>query len=274
MTSADIPFTLSITDLERWQYSRADIERLLYLDPDGCFKAVVDGERVGITTAMSYEGLGWIGNVVVLPDYRGKGLGSELVNHAMNYLEKIGCETICLNSYLHTIDFYENLGFKGEYENVRYVGKTTSNHQSATDTISSHNIDVIVEFDEKYFGASRRKLLLRLREEFPKTFICLRRKNISGYLVGQVNEGFCEIAPWVIDTNEFEIAKDLWQTLSSRVGGISIGFTAPAPSESAKSLAIELEFSNVMTTLRMYHGKKFNMGKPEGVIGIGGLEKG
>lgn len=274
MTRADIPFALTITDLEKWEYSKADIERLLYLDPDGCFKAVVGGKGVGITTAISYDGLGWIGNVVVLPEHQGKGLGSELVTHAMNYLEKNGCETICLNSYLHKITFYENLGFKGEFENQRYVGKIMTNHLSAADTISSINIDRVIEFDGKYFGANRRKLLQRLKQEFPETFIFLQRGNKSGYLVGQVNERFCEIAPWVIDSSGLEIAKHLLHILSSKIEGISIGFTAPAPSENAKSLVQWLGLSKVMTTLRMYHGKKFHMGKLEGVIGLGGLEKG
>ena len=53
-----------------------------------------------------------IGRIATLKDYRGKGLGSALVNALCEKAESLGADKIYLEAQLHAIPFYERLGFK------------------------------------------------------------------------------------------------------------------------------------------------------------------
>ena len=52
-----------------------------------------------------------IGRVVVLPEYRGKGLGRKVVTEAEAWLKELGCGGIVINSRDVAVGFYEKLGY-------------------------------------------------------------------------------------------------------------------------------------------------------------------
>jgi GNAT superfamily N-acetyltransferase len=272
MRPADIPTAIALTDIEDWGCTPGIFRRLMHLDPRGCLKAVLDGEMIGLTTATSYGDAGWIGNVIVHTRHRGKGIGVQLVESAIGYLEGTGAETVRLNSYIHVTSLYGALGFKGEYENVRYNGVIKPGGGPAPQS-SSHFGDV-VSFDERYFGCSRKRLLWRLRREFPRTFISAGDGDVKGYIVGQVEEGSCEVAPWVVDHRRKECARELWRALAEIVGETRVAFTAPLPCEQASSIARWAGLKRGFRTLRMCRGRRGHGGRPAGTIALGGLEKG
>jgi len=272
MRRADIPVAIALTDLEDWGCTPEIFERLMYLDPDGCLKAVVDGEMVGLTTATSYGDVGWIGNVIVHTRHRGKGIGILLVEGAIEYLEQTGAETIRLNSYIHVSSLYGALGFKGEFENVRYNGIIKPSGEPPRP--SSTDFADVVSFDRRYFGCSRKRLLSRLRREFPRTFISMEDGGVEGYIVGQVEEGSCEIAPWVVDHRDRECARKLWRALAAKVGETRVALSAPVPCELASSIARWASLKKGFRTLRMYRGRRAHGGRPAGTLALGGLEKG
>ncbi len=271
MRRADIPAATALTDLENWGCTPAIFSRLMRLDPGGCLKAVAGGETVGITTATSYGEVGWIGNVIVSPERRGDGIGRELVEHAIDYLENAGAETIRLNSYLHVTTLYESLGFKGEFENVRLHGVMGSGGRVPPPSLP---LDDVVSFDTRYFGADRGRLLATLMEEHPRTFLSMRSEGVAGYLVGQVEEGSCEIAPWVVDPRHPEIARRLWRSLVTLIGRVKVALTAPTICKQAAEIARWAGLEEGSRTLRMYRGKRAHGGNPAGTIALGGLEKG
>ncbi len=274
MSLRDIPFAISITDLEGWNYFPADFRRLLRLSPKGCFKAVVGGKRVGLTTAVAYGRVGWVGNVIVQPGFRGRGVGGDLVGTAIAYLQSEGVETIRLNSYLETVQFYEDLGFKGEYENIRFTGQVVGNVGSQINCDPCKDIQQVISMDKRFFGANRSDLLSSLSSEFPKTFLCVGKQKLRGYIVGQVHDGFCEIAPWVANPVNNSAAKELWQGLQKELGKMQVAFTAPSRSKQAVDAARWMGLRRDFRTLRMSMGKNAYKGRPEGILGLAGLDKG
>ena len=52
-----------------------------------------------------------IGRVVVLPEYRGKGLGRRVVCEAENWLRELGCTTAVVESRDVAVGFYRKLGY-------------------------------------------------------------------------------------------------------------------------------------------------------------------
>jgi len=273
----DIAFAIRLTDLERWGYTRADFERLLALEPNGCFVAELGGKRVGITCSTAYGPLAFLGAVIVNPKVRGKGVGDALLRATLDYLDARGVETVRLNAYLNVVPFYERLGFHGEYENGRYAGHLRSSGTAprAVRVVRDDQITALAEFDAPLFGAGRAVLLARLAREFPQTFLVAEtRGRIRGYIVGNPSDSGCEVGPWVVDPESADAASELLHALVAIVRPEEIAMSIPKANPRESKLVEELRLHEVFRTLRMYRGKRGFEGHPEAIFAMAGLEKG
>ncbi len=52
-----------------------------------------------------------LGRLAVLKEYRGKGIGSDVVREALEHVKKSGGHSLMLHSQCHAVPFYEKLGF-------------------------------------------------------------------------------------------------------------------------------------------------------------------
>src|SRR5882672_9524967 len=112
MTMADIPAGMRLKDLARWNQTPADWARFLRSSPEGCFVAECDGHVCGTATTIVYEDrFAWIGMVLVDPLYRGRGIGTALLEGAIQYLDERGVPTLKLDATPQGKPLYEKLGF-------------------------------------------------------------------------------------------------------------------------------------------------------------------
>lgn len=105
---------------ERWFTDNVpeDIERDLMFQDVACL--CVNGEIVSFIMFTSLDGTININIMGTHPDYRGKGLGTAIMNYFFKYVKSLGFEEIKLftvppevkPSYKETVDFYEKNGFK------------------------------------------------------------------------------------------------------------------------------------------------------------------
>ena len=77
--------------------SREGIERFLKRNPQTNFVAYGDGKLIGAILSGHDGRRGYIYHTVVLPEYRRKGIGSVLVDTAVDSLRKEGITRVCLN---------------------------------------------------------------------------------------------------------------------------------------------------------------------------------
>lgn len=63
-----------------------------------------------------------IERVVVIPDYRGKGVGSLVIREAERWLKEKGIKKIRIHSRLCATPFYEKLGYTTNYEEIEGTG--------------------------------------------------------------------------------------------------------------------------------------------------------
>lgn len=70
--------------------SREGIARFLDRNPETCFVAEADGRLIGTIMAGNDGRRGYIYHTAVHPNYRGRGIGSALVQAAIQALERLG----------------------------------------------------------------------------------------------------------------------------------------------------------------------------------------
>ncbi len=99
-----------------WQPPRK-IDWMLYhirSSPHNNLVALVDGEMIGFSMVHDWGSLGWLGPIVVAPEWQGLGLGRDLTLRSRLILEERGCQTIALETWPHfprNVALYIKSGF-------------------------------------------------------------------------------------------------------------------------------------------------------------------
>ena len=94
--------------------SREGIEKYLARNPETCFVAEEDGNIAGVIIAGNDGRRGYIYHTAVNPDYRCRGIGSELVDKALNVLKSLSINKVALVVFLRNENgnaFWEKVGF-------------------------------------------------------------------------------------------------------------------------------------------------------------------
>ena len=162
MVSKDFGFARYLTETVGWNYSISDFERLSYFEPEGCFVAEQNGEPVGIVTTTTYGKLAWIGSLIVLKHYHGRGIGSELTRNAIRYLRTKGVETVRLDAVPKAIPLYKRLGFKEEYDSLRFIGTGQKMICREVSQMENKDLESVILLDTRFFGTNRERVLRRV----------------------------------------------------------------------------------------------------------------
>ena len=275
----DIDFAYKLDVMEQWGDTRRDIRRMFSYEPEGCFIAEVDGEPVGHVFSVSYKRLGWIGLLILGAEHRRRGIGTLLTKKAMAYLLSCGVETIKLEAVHAISELYRKLGFKGEYDSLRFMGayeETASSRNYSINVMKTRGIKELASFDAEYFGANRIKVLSNLQQENPE--LCLfssLRSRIVGYIICRKAEIGYRIGPWVCNPENPQAARELLTRCMETIGHDERFFVGvPAVNEKSVKILNGLNFKQYSKSVRMYFGKKLETERAEGIFAIGGPEKG
>lgn len=286
LTPQDLKFVWENTGRENWGYLEVDILRCYLLEPKGCFLAEVNDERVGHVFTVSYGNIGWIGLLIVRPEYRGKGIGTKLTEKAISHLKKLNVKAVRLEAVVEAVSLYKKLGLSPEFESLRLF-KKLENEDNCRENVDSSpiqrvrekDLSRIAKFDEKYFGANRLKVLKALYREYPHlSFLAVKNHKIAGYLMARRASRGYWIGPWVCKLGLSGTAEKLLllciNTIKEEAGTAEVRLGTPAVNTSAVELLKSLGFSTYSKSLRMLLGEKTLQESTEGVYGIGGPEKG
>lgn len=83
-------------------------------DADGSFHIVLLDEGYPVATCRFYEigkGIVSLGRVVVLPEYRKRGLGTRVISEAENWAKELGYSIVEIDSRIEVKDFYKKIGY-------------------------------------------------------------------------------------------------------------------------------------------------------------------
>ncbi len=77
-----------------------------------------DHAVIAFYTLQDRDGIGWLENIWVLPEYMGQGIGKELFTDALSRARGLGCKIVKLEADPNAVGFYEKMGMRkvGAYE--------------------------------------------------------------------------------------------------------------------------------------------------------------
>jgi len=155
---SDIPAAMGLSRDAGWNQLPDDWERLLALEPTGCFALECEGQLAATTTIIRYgTELAWIGMVLTNSRFRRRGFAGLLLQRALNFAEKSGIAWVKLDATESGINLYRKHGFVEECEVQRW--QRPAGHTAGSEVLSC-SPDLIYACDK--FGADRTELLKRL----------------------------------------------------------------------------------------------------------------
>ena len=256
MTVEDFTFAVKIADTMNWGLAVEDFEFMMKLEAEGCFTLLNDSERVGIATTISYGKIGWLGNVIIDEKSRGKGGGSILVKHSVDFLIGKGAKTIGIYGYLERIPFYSKQGFKFDSEYLVLKGRGFSvSPSSRIDEATWDDFQRIINLDQLYFGVSRRKLLESIFNGSGNLCYVYKDKGeIVGFIMVKVFSEMAEVGPLVCIRHSGGAAISLLRMALSKLGGLEVSIYVPKKETKILKVLKEFGFKEEFSLARMFHG--------------------
>jgi ribosomal protein S18 acetylase RimI-like enzyme len=256
MTSADLDFALDLTTIEEWGNSSADFPRLLALEPEGCFVGVYDGRRVGMITTTTYGSYAFLGSLIVHREYRQRGYGRRLLEHAVEYLKSSAITTMELDGVLAAVPLYRRLGFQDKYTSLRFRGAGSS-LSANPGQYSAQILPDILDLDRKLTGLDRERVLTRLLTEFAGSSYVHVGAGVEAYaIVRKRNELNLFCGPIVATTPDF--ASELFQRVLGLYAGKLITVGVSALNREMVDILYSYGFENLTPSLRMYLGERID----------------
>ncbi|XP_077992868.1 holothin acyltransferase-like [Glandiceps talaboti] len=235
-----------------------ECQTITHCNPDGVFVAETKAAGIiGSISALKYsETLGHVGFYHVDPEYRGKGIGKELWNKAVQYLGEncnIGIDVPTSRTELLT-----KLGFQRAWTSCRYKGIGVALLPEVIDThhvrpLARLPLAPLVEFDSQVFTAERRKLVQRWSNT-PKpggSYAAVKEGSILGYAVIQPSIEGHVIGP--LYAANTALTQALLLTLFAQVPEQTIYVDAPVDNPSfIQLLSVDLRMEAMFESVRMY----------------------
>jgi GNAT superfamily N-acetyltransferase len=161
--ASDWEVFLALAGQEGWRIPEQELE--LFRGPlsEGAFTLKAENRPWGFVTTVNHEASGWVGNLLVHPDWRGRGCGGLLFDHSLEVLSRRGSESIWLTASLLGRPLYEKRGFRSVDGVVRWTLEASRVSMAPHDGQAAE--ESLLRGDRLVWGECRRRLLDPLLEE-------------------------------------------------------------------------------------------------------------
>ncbi len=283
LTLDDIPAAQRLRELAKWNQIDDDWRHLIGFEPNGCFAAIMDQKVVGTATTTRYTpnagpgSFGWVGMVLVDPEYRRHGIGSTLLKKCIQYLKDCGVETVKLDATPMGKLVYEKLGFVAEYELERWEGVARAFTLDSEMAINSEpgiaiahakpaDLPEIVDFDAAIFGARRAEVLEAWYRAWPeRCFVARQNGAVKAYGLARRGTNFQQIGPVVGDQR---LSANVLSMMLTELEDERVVVDAVTSNPWAKQAVEACGLKHQRPFLRMAFGANSSPGKPESMLAI------
>lgn len=248
---SDMNYLIDGAKNEGWNPGTDDAIPFYFTDTTGFFIEKLEKKTIGCISAVAYnKTYGFMGFYIVKPEYRHKGYGVKLWNHAINYL---GDRAIGLDGVTAQQNNYRKSGFEFHYNNIRFGGKAKGKSYPSLLTLNSVPFNTLVDYDSKITGFNR-SIFLQHWITLPNSYSLakIEKQELVGYgLVRKCIKGY-KIGP--LFANSQAIADEIYLGLMANIEGDDITIDIVQSNSNATSLASHHGLKILGETARMYKG--------------------
>ncbi|HAD82376.1 MAG: hypothetical protein A2509_08350 [Candidatus Edwardsbacteria bacterium RIFOXYD12_FULL_50_11] len=228
-----------------------------YLELPFCFpvKTIVNEKIAGIGAAIILEGTAWLAHIIVGPENRKQGIGSEITGHLLELTREQGCKTVSLIATAMGRPVYQKIGFADQEEYVFYQRETPLADRRVPDSISGfreENRAGILELDRALSGEGRSRLL---EKHLRNSYLHLSSGRMDGYYLPGLGEGL------IMAENQRAGIELLKLKLS-----LSVKNVLPAGNRPGVAFMQEIGFRETKRATRMVWGQRFPW-QPDNMFG-------
>jgi len=270
MLDTDIPLGMRLKEIAGWNQLEKDWKNFLSFRPQGCFVAEWEGVPVGTVTTVDFQStVGWIGMLLVDPDYRRKGIGTRLLDTAIESLED--CEVAKRDATPMGKYVYVQRGFGDEVMLERWTRATgpadgpsppANGKGMSVRPMQATDLPHAIPWDASVFGVAREQVLGSWLENAPHYGLIAERGNeIAGYCLGRPGSRFDQIGPLLAKTRK--VAQVLFHRALAEAGSRGVVVDTFTGDPEWSQLLKDLGFASQREFYRMARGKPFPMLRPE-----------
>jgi GNAT superfamily N-acetyltransferase len=238
---------------EGWNPGVDDDRRFLAADHDAFIGFELDGEIAGTVSCTLYgPAYAFIGFYIVREDLRGRGIGSQLFDLALDRAEG---RVVGLDAELEQEALYAGRGFVLADRNERWRGVGGGVRPPGLSDLDEVDYDELERYDDRVFGVPRRDFLRAWALERPHGQALVRFVDgaMRGYGILRACREGSKIGPLFAD--DPDTAAVLLAGLRAGAGdGTPIFLDAPRTNPDALALASAQLDAPVFETARMYRG--------------------
>lgn len=276
MTQHDLDFAVQMARDEAWISEDQNVFRaFLYHDPKGCFIAEKNGDPVGMCIATPYRHAGFFGELIVRPEHRGQGIGSRLLETAIDYLKKKNIRSIYLDAVPEAAPLYERYGFRKICTSFRFSGKLKGLEDKRVRAMRKWDLEPVCALDRTAFGEDRQfflKWVSFMAPDFAK--VLTKDEKIIGYITARYTEKGISIGPWIMP-QDTENPEGLLCSLAASTFHETLNLGVLETSQKSIGLLKSLGFQEKKNSpLRMVWGKDSDLGTSSFCFAIGSPAKG
>jgi ribosomal protein S18 acetylase RimI-like enzyme len=276
MQAADLAFAAQCTANEGWvSETLASFEAFYLHDPNGCLLAEYSGCPIGVCIATPYGRSGFIGELIVHPEARRKGVGAALLNRAVEYLRQHRVETVYLDGVVQAVPLYERNGFRKVCRSLRFSGTLEGRMHPDVRPMQASDLSAVFALDRQAFGADRSFFLARRLELFPELCqMMIEDDKLVGFILGRCGEGWAAAGPWVLAQGAHQPIR-LLESLASTAGNVSVSIGVLETNHESVALIHSLGFTlREDSPWRMALGPSSDLGASPLCFAVGTAAKG
>jgi GNAT superfamily N-acetyltransferase len=208
LSTDDVPAALGLCRQAAWNQTADDWLAFLTMAPETCRAAWMNERLVGTVTVLPYGAFAWVGMVLVDESVRGRGLGTALLQEALEIVG--GAGTACLDATALGRPVYTRLGFRADGDLQRlerlsiddvpgYRRPLDAAEPPALRPWHRHTLSAIAPWDLEVFGADRSALLSRWAARAPQFALVAETAagEVAGYVLGRPGYDFDHMGPLV-----------------------------------------------------------------------------
>ena len=267
---------LRLCRLSSWNQTEDDWRFFLDSPGGGGRLAEKGGEVVGSVAFLRYGvNFSWLSMMLVHPKERRSGIGSRLMQAAIDALASENC--IRLDATPLGEPMYRQFGFRPEYELARMVATVASTSFDeaigCAEPMMPPDFADVFAMDRRVFGADRSALLASFHRRAPElSFVARKGADVVGYCFGRPGYLYQQLGPIVAESGG--TARSIAARCLSRQAGTRIAIDAPAPAMEWTRWLESTGFRIERQFLRMRRGENLSPGIPDLQFAIAGPEFG